>query len=191
MIKPRNLLLLLPLLTLVTAPLWSPPLSTFLRSGGVVESAGPAPAPARTFSMENVNFTQSQAGRLEWRIDAARLHTAAGETDLHMEDVRAVFLEAAAKPANSPRQTTIVSSRADYDTMEKALLLADGVILTFGREYVLRTEKLRYLAEIRQIKTKAAVRLDGPNLAIKGKGLTYDLASGAYDIMGPVSCQVW
>ncbi len=182
----RNILWLLPLLLLVTWPLWGGVVEDFLTprqdSNGTEQSALPAP---KNFSMDGVVFHQDKQGVRDWRINTRRLYTEGGETRLKMEQVdAAVFRE------HQPR-FHIVSNSGLYDSKLQLLTLLDNVTVENGDGYEIHTEALQYDDKNRQIKTEAPVQIDGKQIEITGVGLRYDMDSGAYEIGGRLQFRAW
>ena len=179
----RNLLILLPLLLLVAAPLWRNGVANFLKPRGEFDLKGKSgSAPTRLFTMEEVRLSQSTKGIKEWDIKAAKVYSEGPDSDIRIDVLDAVFYDKEKPDAN------ISSAEATYDEKKQVLTLMDNVHLVTNDGYELRTEVLRYLAGFRKVKTAAKVRLSGEDVDIRGNSLFYDLKTGDFRVGGRVFC---
>lgn len=177
----RVLLLLIPLLLTLAAPLWWPAAADFLSPPGGVEEGPAQGANTRQFAMEGVRFSQSRGGRPEWRINAARLVTAGKRgNEMHLEEVNAVLQR------EGTDRVHITSDKGIYDSQAQLLTLIDHVLVRMRNGYVLHTDVLRYSEKESKVETQAPVRLVGQDLTINGRGMTYDLKTGSYTVGGRV-----
>ena len=190
--EPRNLLWIVPLIGLLTFPLWQPVAAKLLRPPPGVEKKADtmlsAPRMTRTAEMLEVDFIQSKDGNKEWQIKAGRMYSQDGEKDVTLEDIEAVFFS---DPGNDAVQTKISSRRARYDADKQLLNLQDQVVINDDRGYEIQTESLQYLGKDKKIKTGSKVHITGTNIAVSGESLMYDVESGNYRIEGNVVCKVW
>ena len=183
MTRRRNLLILLPLLLLVSAPLWRDGVTNFLNPRGEFDLKDKSGSvPTRLFTMEEVFMSQSTKGIKEWDIKAAKVYSEGSDSDIRLDVVDAVFYDKEKPDAN------ISSAEAVYDEKKQILTLMDNVHLVTRDGYELRTEVLCYLAEFQKVKTAAKVRLSGEDIDIRGKSLFYDLKTGAFRVGGRVYC---
>lgn len=182
----RNILWLLPLLLVVTWPLWGGPVEDFLTPPKHSDSAEQSTVPSpKNFSMDGVVFHQDKQGIKDWRIKTKRLYTEGGESRLKMEKVEAaVFRE------QQPR-FHITSKSGLYDSKLQLLTLMDNVKVENGEGYEIRTPVLQYDDRNREIETDAPVQIDGKDIEITGKGLRYNMDSGAYEIGGRMQFRAW
>lgn len=177
----RNLLWLLPLASLATAPLWWPLATAFLRPRGDFGVAAPATAEQpRTFAMQQVTISQSRDGVEELQIVAQRVTTPQGESHLEMEEVQAVVFDRQKKP------TRITGGQASYDSEAQELNIRDNVTVSSTTGYEMTTDSLEYQLVERLIATRDAVDIVGPAIKVQGKGLRYDLDSGDFQVNGRV-----
>ena len=183
MTRRRNLLILLPLLLLVSAPLWRDGVANFLKPRGEFDLKGKSGlVTTRLFTMKEVRLSQSTKGIKEWDIKAAKVYSEGADSDIRMDVVDAVFYDKEKPSAN------ISSAEATYDEKKQILTLMDDVHLVTRDGYELRTEVLLYLAEFQKVKTAAKVRLSGEDVDIRGNSLFYDLKTGAFRVGGRVFC---
>ncbi|MEA2085167.1 MAG: LPS export ABC transporter periplasmic protein LptC [Thermodesulfobacteriota bacterium] len=175
--------MLLPLLLLVSAPLWRDGIANFLKPRGEFDLKGKSgSAPTRLFTMEEVRLSQSTKGIKEWDIKAAKVYSHGADSGIRIDGVEAVFYDKKKPSAD------ISSGKATYDEKKQILTLVDDVHLVTRDGHELRTEILRYLAKFQKVKTAAKVRLSGEDFDIRGNSLFYDLKTGAFRVGGRVYC---
>jgi LPS export ABC transporter protein LptC len=181
-LKTRLIILLIPLVLVLASPLWWPLAADFLRPRGDFAQTPVRPEEQKHFALEEVFFTQSRDGRQEWEITASRLTTIAErENELRLEKVEALL------SGEGESRLLISSDHGVYNMDTLMLTLTEDVLVDMSNGHELRTDLLRYHERERMVKTEAPVRLDGPDLEIQGKGMVYDLATGSYEVGGPVS----
>ena len=183
---------IVPLIGLITSPLWQPVAAKLLRPPASVEKKAATLLSAsrltRTAEMLEVDFIQSREGSKEWQIKAGRMYSQDGEKDAKLEDIKAVFF---GEPGNDAVQTRISSRRARYDADKQLLNLQDKVVINDHRGYEIQTESLAYLGKEKKIKTGSKVQITGSNFTVSGESLMYDVKSGNYRLEGNVVCKVW
>jgi LPS export ABC transporter protein LptC len=188
---PRNLLWIVPLAALLTLPLWRPLAADFLSPE---RKKTPPPVPSLTNSrvltsteMDGVHFEQSKNGTKEWLLTASRLYSAENDSDMQLEDVKALFFGA----AGENEETHIRSQKARYNVDTKQLTLQGKVVVQNQQGYEMQTESLEYVAVDKKIRTTSAVHVKGNNIEVSGKRLLYDIATGNYSLTGNVVCRIW
>ena len=188
---PRNLLWAIPLAALLTLPLWKPLAVGFLSPAQHEASStpqSPANPPALSSSeMTGVQFEQSRNGTKEWLLTADRLYSTESDSDMLLEDVRALFYGTGGRNG----ETRISSQKARYDTETKQITLQGSVVVENGKGYEMQTDSLEYLAAQKKIRTTSSVKIRGSNIAVSGNQLVYDTATGDYTISGNVVCRIW
>lgn len=179
MLRPRNLLWLLPLLLLLTSPLWQPAFTDFLRPRG--GHAVPNPAlddggQEQRFVMDAIAITMSSGGRVEWDITAAQAYTGKSDKEISLVGVDATYSGA------RQEKTRITSARGRYDINESHLTLIDQVVIDkpLSRQKLL-TDLLEYSNSRKTVICPAKVELQGPDFRIRAGRLEYDLARNGYD----------
>ncbi|OGQ98744.1 MAG: LPS export ABC transporter periplasmic protein LptC [Deltaproteobacteria bacterium RIFOXYD12_FULL_57_12] len=185
MIKTRNLFWQIPLLGLLTASLWLPPLAGFLapRGSEATPDAALLQRAGKLFAMEDVVLAQSKAGRREWRIRAARLYTAGSEEDLRMEQVAAVFYG-----DGDQGETSIVSDEARYESGRELLSVTGDVVVVTANGYRLQAPSLEYQGSQHQLLATAGVKVAGERFDLQGERLTYDVKTNDFQLEGKVVC---
>ena len=183
----RNILWILPLLLALTGPLWWEGAARFLspHSDFTMEGHG-TQQKASTFSMDDVHFVQHRAGEKEWRILVDKLYTVGDESHLRLEKVDAVLFE------RNKGKFHILSKDGAYDTKKKILGLNGNVrVINVAEGYEISSPSLTYLDASRRIKTSSKVKVLSKNMAVRGKGLDYDMKTGDYRLGGRVDFSVW
>ena len=143
-----NLLWLLPLLTLLGAPLWWPLAADLLKPQGDFNSHINNPQrEIKAFVMDEVHFSQSKDGREELRLTAKKVSSDDSDTAFQMEGVEAVV--------GGKNMTSITSNEALYE-IKKGILTLMGNVIVKGREgHEMQTSVLRLLTKFKKIKTAA------------------------------------
>ena len=188
---PRNLLWILPLAVLLAFPLWKPLAANFLSP----ERKKTIPfLPSLTNSrvltsteMDGVHFEQSKNGVKEWFLTASRLYSLENDSDMELEDVKALFFGTTGKK----EEASIRSQKARYNADTRQLTLKGEVVVQDHRGYEMQTKSLEYIAADKKIRTTSAVHVTGNNIDVSGKRLLYDIATGNYSLEGNVVCKVW
>ena len=190
--EPRNLLWAVPLICLISFPLWQPIAAKILKPPhGVneqVHSMRVALQGTSSGEMLEVDFMQAREDRKEWQIKAARMYSLDGEKDIRLEDVEALFY---GKSAQEQGQTRISSRKARYIADSQLLNLQGQVVIRDSKGYEIQTESLNYLDKEKKINTESKVQINGSNISVSGESLTYEVESGNYRIEGNVVCKVW
>jgi len=183
---------ILPLIGMITFPLWQPIAAKILRPphsvGKKTDVMLSAERGIHTAEMLEVDFMQSKAGRKEWQIKAARMYSLDGEKNIQLEAVEAIFFGDSVKDTG---QTQISSRRASYNADQQLLNLRDQVVINDARGYEILTESLEYQGKEKKITTDSKVKITGSNIAVSGERLMYDVESGDYRLEGNVVCEVW
>lgn len=183
---PRNLLWLVPVATLVTAPLWWGTVGGFLapRSDVVAGGQQETAQKPQSFVMDDVRFTQHQSGAVEWKIDSRHVSSANSGDVLLLDGVVADLFQ------DGVTSFHIVSKAGRYDQKKQELGLAGDVKVKRRQGGILYAEQLYYLDATDRIRTSSKVRMVGDGLNVRGKGLSYDLNSGSYQIGGRVKVEI-
>lgn len=177
--NPRNLLWLLPLLLLLTSPLWKPELTDFLRprGGHATPDAGlDDMEQMQRFTMDSIAISMSSEGKVEWVITAAQAFTGESDKDIGMVGVDASYT------GTDQEKTRITSAKGSYDISESHLTLMEDVVIDkpLSRQKLL-TNLLHYYNNRKVIVCPGKVELRGPDFSIRAGSLEYDLASRDYN----------
>ncbi|MFZ5798898.1 MAG: LPS export ABC transporter periplasmic protein LptC [Desulfobulbus sp.] len=177
--NPRNLLWLLPLLVLMTSPLWSPTLIEFLqpRGGhGIPQINLDDEEQEQRFVMEAIAITMSTGGRVDWEITAEQAFTGKSDKEIGMAGVQATYT------GTDQEKTLITSNQGTYQINDRHLTLVEDVVIDkpLSRQTLL-TDLLHYYSDRRIVVCPGKVELRGPDFRIRAGSLEYDLTTEGYD----------
>ena len=188
---PRNLLWIMPLAALLAFPLWKPFAADFLspeREAIALSALSLTNSRVLTSTeMDGVHFEQSKNGVKEWLLTASRLYSIENDSDMELEDVKALFFGTTGKK----EEASIRSQKARYNPDTRQLTLKGEVVVQDYRGYEMQTKSLEYIASDKMIRTTSAVHVTGNNIDVSGNRLLYDIATGDYSLEGNVVCKVW
>lgn len=141
----------------------------------------------KSFSMEEIFFTQHRGGVRDWQIRLARLHSADDNEDLmYLERVEAQFF------AEERRKFLISGGHGQYDNRNRILILENDVRVRSEEDgFLVQGEILNYNDVTRLISTDQPVRISGENMNVHGMGLVYDMAGGDYEVAGRLRVETW
>lgn len=185
MIFHRNAVWLIPLLALLTFPLWSQPLGDFLTPTSDFDESLPAGEneSSHNFTMDMVKVLQNQEGINTAYIEARRARTDIDPEVLMMDEVDAELYD------NDGNTTHIVAGNGTYHTGTSLLTLMDKVVVHKIRDgQTLYTDLLLYHGQWRTVRCPERVRLTGENVEIIGGSLDYDIPTETYEISEGVHC---
>ncbi|WP_457578047.1 LPS export ABC transporter periplasmic protein LptC [Desulfomarina sp.] len=179
----RNQVWLIPLLLILTYPLWSIPVGKFLTPrGGVPTQTVTRKTNQHNFRMESVKILQNQNGKKTALIRAKSARTGNDTDILILETVDADIFD------EDGNVTHIVSRTGKYNVKTKALTLSGDVVVNKTRDkQFLYTDLLHYDSDKRTVNCPGKTKLIGENVSIDGGSLDYDINSSRYDIGGRVS----
>lgn len=182
----RNTIWLVPLLIIVTYPLWSVPVGTFLSPRGSVTPTPNQQQPDNhDFNMDTVQILQNQKGQKTALIRSRKAHTGANPNVVVMEFVNADLFDA------KGNITKIIANTGKYSITSKVLTLIDDVVINRTQDkQFLYTNLLIYDSEKLTVKCPGKIRLEGKNIEIDGGSLDYDVTSETYVIGKRVHCVI-
>ena len=182
--KPRNLLWIMPLVLLVTSPLWQPPVAAFLtpRGGYNPKLAHVADeSPIQNFIMDSVAITMTSNGKEEWQIDAERAFTGENDHEIEMVGVSAMYIGTEKEPIN------ISSRKGHYNINERHLILTDHAVVTKPtKDQQLFSDRLDYYDATKMVVSPGKVDLQAPGLKLTGGRMDYDLSTNGYEFSNRV-----
>jgi LPS export ABC transporter protein LptC len=182
----RNTIWLVPLLIIVTFPLWSIPIGNFLTPlGGFDNEPQDQPTDSHNFNMDAVKILQNQHGKKTAVIRAHRAHTGEDAEIIIMELVSADLFD------EEGNITNIIANTGKYSTTSKILTLTGDVVINKTRDkQFLYTDLLLYDSEQRTVSCPGKTSLEGEAVEIDGGSLDYDIKSGTYVIGHGVKCLI-
>lgn len=176
----RNTVWLVPLIMLVTFPLWSVPVGSFLTPRESVKYNNKSSG-GHNFNMETVKILQNQKGKKTALIRAKSASTNKKSEILTLETVDADLFDA------DGNITHIVSKTGKYNTITKILTLIDDVVVNKTHDkQMLYTDLLHYDSEKRTVNCPGKTKLIGEDVKIDGGSLDYSINTSTYEIGGRV-----
>lgn len=181
----RNLVWLIPVLIIVTFPVWQLPVSSFLAPRGLEEESSIESGPQKEhdFVMQKVLITQNQAGQTTAEIRARQAYTSAKPDEFVLVDIDSDLFD---------EQGDMVNVKADsgiYNTQTRHLILNKNVVVNrVSQQQKLFTDLLHYYDDKRIIDSPVATRMVAEGAEIKGSSLRYDIVTGQYLVGGRVYC---
>jgi LPS export ABC transporter protein LptC len=191
MFKVKNLFWFIPLLALITFPLWHPHVADFLRPTATVYNPQVADGPAQSLDLVGMTFSQCNKGRQEWRIKARTMSSENGEKDMRLENVRADFFGKAAVEGGPGPTTNIRSGKARYEQDRQLLTLRDNVVVTTTSGYELQADVMYYREDLHQLHATSGVTIIGRGLSLTGREMTYDPERHFLQVDGRVAAEVY
>ncbi len=185
MLESRNTVWLLPLVFIMASPLWWTPVTKFLTPRYDFSSLDQAMPPASTFLMKDVFLTRFTDGKKELIIKAERVRSEKVDGDLRMDKVEASFFD-----DNNQVEGRIRGEKGFYEQKKEILTLENQVFVFLKNGWTMESESLRYLLKKQKVETEAAVLISSDGIQVRGMGMKYDLASGAFQVGGRVVCDL-
>ncbi|MGB3210800.1 MAG: LPS export ABC transporter periplasmic protein LptC [Desulforhopalus sp.] len=174
----RNTIWLIPLLLIVTFPLWSIPVGNFLTPrGGFDPVLKNEKTDTHNFNMDTVKILQNQEGRKTAVIRAQKARTGEDPNLIIMEMVDADLYD------KDGYLTKINAKTGKYSMTTKILTLANDVVVNKTRDkQFLYTDLLLYDSERQIVRCPGRTRLEGESVEIKGGSLVYNINNQTYVI---------
>jgi LPS export ABC transporter protein LptC len=184
MITRRNALWLIPLLLILSFPLWKIPVASFLTPrGGFDTEQSNGTRDKHNFSMNGVTIQQSDKGRKTATIRARQAHSSKVPDQYILREVNADIFD------EKGNLTNILADTGNYNTQKKYLKLIDDVVITNTTDnYTMKTDLLYYDGEKRTVFCPGATQLKGDGIVIDGTSFGHDIDSGVYTVGGRVLC---
>jgi LPS export ABC transporter protein LptC len=183
----RNSVWFIPLLFIVTFPLWSVPVGDFLTPrGGIAPNLNQEAVEYHNFTMQTIRILQNQKGKDTAVIRAEKARTNPSALDLViMEKVDAEIYD------DGGNVTHITSQSGEYNLAAKTLSLIKDVVVNKTRDQqFMYTDLLHYNGEKRTVNCPGRTRLKSEEAEIDGGSLDYDISSQSYVIGKRVKCLI-
>lgn len=183
-IKRRNYIWLVPLVLLVSFPIWRIPVGKFLTPrGGYDPSYANVQTDIHNFTMKTVHIFQHKNGRKSAIVRAATAYTGEKPNEYILENVDADIFNPVGDITN------IVAKRGIFNTLTELLTLMDDVVVDKKvDDQQLYTDLLYYDGKLRTVNCPGTTRLLGKDVEINGSSLDYGIDKGHYEIGGRVHC---
>ena len=186
MINQRNIIWLVPLILLVTFPVWRIPLATFLTPrGGYDPAYANLKKDVHNFTMDKVRIQQIHSGKKTAEIRADNARTAEKENEYILTKVDTDIFD---KEGNL---TNIIADKGMYNAVTRHLTLIDNVIVhKTADKQTLYTDLLHYDDEKRTVKCPGPTRLTAEGAEIRGSSLDFAIETSQYEVGGWVYCRL-
>jgi LPS export ABC transporter protein LptC len=182
----RNFIWLLPLLVIISGPLWWSTIGDLLKPQYTFDTpAPPSSTQLKIFVMEEVHLVQTRDGRDEFVLKAAKVNSGIHEDVLELEKVEVRLVDGDGRP------TILTGGEAFYQTDQQIITIIDNVRVQTPDGQEMRTEALRYLTKYRKVKTAENVWLAGEKVRIVGGNMFYDLVDGNFRVGGGVKVDLY
>lgn len=181
---PRDLHWMVPLLLILTAPLWLVPVKAFLRppGGGSLPTDGDRQIVQQTFTMVAPDIFHNRDGKKQLRVKAAEARTGVDENELLLDMVFAKFYDA------DNQETIITSEKARYVMNQEVLDLKTNVIIRPPGGHEITTDFLTYDQKKNFITSSEPVHISSKDISVRGNRMTYDINAGKLVLTGKVVC---
>lgn len=172
-IKTRNLIWQLPLLLVLSYPIWWDHAARLLSpKKEFIHSWIPA---EKSFVMEGVSFVQNRDGQAEFLMSSDKVVSRNNQTILNFDKVDAQLLD--------PKDRVLVKgNEAIYDSEKQILTMLGDVQIDSDSGKSLKTPVIRYLAKYKKIKSAAELNFTSQNMTISGNSFFYDLNNGNFRV---------
>lgn len=183
----RNTVWFIPLLFIISFPLWSAPVGNFLTPrGGIAPNLNQEAAEYHNFNMQTIRILQNQKGKDTAVIRAEKARTNPSDLNLViMEKVDAEIFD------DGGNVTHITSQTGEYNLAANTLSLIKDVVVNKTRDkQFLYTDLLHYNSEKRTVVCPGKTRLKSEEAEIDGGSLEYDINSQTYVIGKRVKCLI-
>lgn len=176
----RNCIWLLPLLAIVTAPVWWGLAGRLLGPrSGEVRATPPGVGLLNTFVLHQVTLNQSRGGVDDLFVKATQVNSGQVADELEMLGVEGVM-------TGTERSVKFSGGTARYEPARQILSVDELVKLETSDGYRLETDSLRCLTATRQVESEQVLNLSSSGLRLRGKGFLYSLPTGDFRIGGRV-----
>ena len=182
----RNSIWLLPLLAIISGPLWWTAVGDLLKPRGSFDAPAPPPSTQlKTFVLDEVLLVQNRDGRDEFVLKAAKVNSGIHDDVLELEKIEVQLMD------DDGRPTVLTGGEAFYHTDQQIITIIDNVRVQTPDGQEMRTEALRYLTKYRKIKTAEDVWLADEKVRVAGGNMFYDLGDGNFRVGGGVKVDLY
>lgn len=126
--------------------------------------------PGVDLGLENVHYSQNEAGRKSWELDAGRADYQRDAGELTLNNVRFVYY----LDSESGRLTTS-SQQGTFNRNSQQLFLNGEVVVIADSGEKLQTQSLHYDIENKQARTDGLVQIENSQMKLMGTGMLLDI----------------
>ncbi len=178
MISKSNLSWFIPLVLIISFPLWKIPAANFLAPrGGINESMTKEQKKiSQSFSMENVVIRQFKNNKL-----TAVVHAKTAATGKKPELLEFTQLDGLLYDAKS-NQTQVLAKKGTYNSKTELLILKNNVVVDRKNDkQKLFTQHLNYNTSNKTLHSPTTTLIETPEAEIEGGSFTYNLKNKNYE----------
>lgn len=182
MISRRSALWLVPIIAIITFPLWKIPIAAFLAPpGGYDPNFVQKKTSSHNFIMTNVILQQSENGKQTAAIKAQKARSSSRADEYILDVVHADIHD------DDGSTITVTSMAGNYNGVRDQLFLKGDVTINNPLEkYRMETEELYYDGGKGMLFCPQKTLLSGEGITITGSSFRYDMMKGEYTITGRV-----
>lgn len=183
-IKKRNFIWLIPLVLMITFPIWRIPIGNFLTPrGGYDKEYGNIDREAHNFIMDDVIILESTDGRITSKIRSATAKTSDIPNEYLLTEVNSDIFN------KDGDITNIISRKGRFNTETELLTLTENVIVhKIETNQRLYTDLLYYNDKQQTVHCPGKTKIKGDTFEVNGSSLDYDVEKGHWEIGGRVLC---
>ncbi len=179
----RNAVWLIPLLLIVTYPLWSIPVASFLTPRGGFDDDLKQNKKPRNFNLSGIRITQNRDGRTSSIILARKARTGEEPETLLLEEINTDIYD------RKGGITTVIANRGRYNRLTEVLTLIGNVTVHQEKDNkTLYSELLYYNNQQQTVECPGETRVTAVDAAVDGGNLFYDIERGIWIMGKPVHC---
>jgi LPS export ABC transporter protein LptC len=180
----RNKILLLPLLAVLTYPLWQPPVARFLapRESEIVFSKKTTSTDARKLHLSDITLSQSRGDKLEMVLKADSVATGeAKSADYHFTAIACQIYDEQGLPTRIKGGEALLASDKNLITIVENVEVVSG-----DGTFQIKTDALRYFIDYQVAKTATPVVVITEGRVVYGNSMMYNLRTNAFRVGGGV-----
>ncbi len=184
MINRRNLIWSIPLVILITFPIWRIPAAAFFKPRGGYDPANDIKEGASyDFSMRHITITENQLGKRTAVIKSELARTGDRKNEYLLENVNADIFN------NAGEVTNIIAQRGTYNVeTEKLTLKKDVKVTRMETGDRMFTDHLIYSNGKRLVESPGKTRFVGESFNIVSGRMTYHVDDSSYNLSERVKC---
>ncbi len=183
----RNKVLIIPLLILVSYPLWQGPVARFLapRESKIVFAQKTANKDDRNLHLYGVTMSQNNGDKLEMVLKADSVATEAGRDEYHFTEINCQLYDEQGVPTQIKGGEAVLANDKNIIT-----IVEDVVVVTGDGKYRINTDALRYFILYKVAKTATPVLFKSEGAEVYGNSMMYNLRTRAFRVGGGVICEM-
>lgn len=185
MINKRNITLFIPILLVLTFPVWKIPVANFLtpRGGEEPEQVRGKNETSHDFAMDQVKILQNQNGKKTAVIRAQSALTGDNANELHLETVDADLID------EDDKITNVVAETGSYNVKTEILTLRKNVVIKrLEGDQTMYSQLIVYSDKEQKVTSPGTTRFVGKDFDIVGGSMVYNVKTDSYKLSERVKC---